>query len=175
MNEPVVEGVQVQAFDANGNMQTTMTAANGTYAFAGLSLPVRIEFSAWDGQSFPGPKGAGSATSVQFHAAATTTANFGILNPAHYSQTNPPLLTSCFVNGSAVGNTGDAMVRFPYTAGCEDSNLNGTCDPGTGSFLTPAPVEVATAAQIGPTWGLDYHRESSSVFAAAFMKRHVGF
>ncbi|WP_164490234.1 SdrD B-like domain-containing protein [Runella sp. SP2] len=176
LSEPLVEGVDVQATDATGAIQTKTTNASGAYSFTGLTLPVRIQFSNIPSGNFSGTHGTGSFSSVQFFSANTTTANLGISNPNLYSQTAPPLVTNCYVVGSAVGNTQDAMIGFSYSAGCIDADLNGVCDTGSANtFTTPAPSHIATATQVGSTWGLAYHRPSKSVFAASFMKRHVGF
>ena len=164
-NEPFVPGVTVKAYDGT-NAQvggTKTTDSNGAYSFSGLTLPVRIEFSGFQTSDYPAPVGPGNNSSVQFYSSATTTANFGLNYPANYcNSTNPNLIVPCYVAGDplaggASGNRG-VIVSLPYNS--------------TGS--SPTVSYLATAKQIGSVYGQALLRSTKNLFAAAFVKRHVG-
>lgn len=52
--------------------------------------------------------------------------------------------------------------------------LGGDTGPA-GNVDLPNKAILATAQDMGPTWGLAYQNGSNSIFSAAFMKRHVAF
>lgn len=69
------------------------------------------------------------------------------------------------------------LVTFEYDDGCRNYNMDGDCTVAgeTGGFRTPVPGFAANGDTLGSTWGLAHHRESNSLFAAAYMKRHARF
>ncbi|MBK8678873.1 MAG: hypothetical protein IPN25_09385 [Sphingobacteriales bacterium] len=92
-NEIFIEGVTVKAYDASGaEVGSTTTDQDGAYSFTGLTLPLRIEFIPFLEEDYAAPNGSGSKTSVQFYAAATTTANFGI---NYAGNTHPIVIQKC--------------------------------------------------------------------------------
>ncbi|WP_245536703.1 choice-of-anchor A family protein [Thiothrix nivea] len=127
--------------------------------------------------NFPISGGDISLTLTDFDEVACTLADVAVAAPATCSDQAPPrtplplvsascsatdsdLSTSSYVYGHQIdGSHKDkaALVSFAYT----DVN-----DP-----LTP----LATAAQIGTTWGLAHHESGNTLYAAALMKRHAGF
>ncbi|MCB0079375.1 MAG: hypothetical protein KDE47_00520, partial [Caldilineaceae bacterium] len=133
--------------DANGNY-TLNTTGNGPYRLAFTNLPTGYE---------PTMHGAGSGTSTQFVSAPASNVNFGVNHPMDYSQSNPDVVSNVYVNGDA-NPTSRAVVKFAYN------------DSGT----SPTPTTLATKAQVGSTWGLAYARTTNTIYAAAFLKRHVG-
>ncbi|MBO0933878.1 Ig-like domain-containing protein [Fibrella aquatilis] len=163
-----VGGITVTATSINGVVTTTTTssavASLGNYSFTpGGTGPFRVEFSGLPAGYFPGPKGTGSGTSVQFVAAGSTNVNLGINYPTDYSQANPFYLVPCYVNGdplSATGNAGSqgSLVTLPYSS--------------TGN--NPSEFAIATGAQIGAVFGVAYQRTARQAFTAAFVKRHSG-
>ncbi len=168
-NEPFVAGVTVKAYDASGAaVGTTTTDANGAYSFSGLTLPLRIEFASASTGDYASATGSGSATSVQFYTAATTTANLSLQYPQDYcNSSNPQMIIPCFVNGDPTqggsAGTDPVLVKFPYDASGIAYN-GGTPD-----------VAIATASNVGAVWALAYQKTTQQLFSAAFLKRHVGF
>ncbi len=163
-NELGVKGVTVTITDAGGAVTTQMTASDGTWNDPVSNFPVRVEFT-WP--SLPwlesSPDGSGSNTSVQFISSTSSNVDFGLYQPGKYGTSNPEMYTPRYVAGDplAVGSNSasDAvMVEVPYTAdGDRDAN-----------------TDLATAAEIGSTWGVAYDAKRSVIYAAAFLKRHIG-
>lgn len=172
-----VGGVTVTAYDGTGAAVGTATsAADGTYTLTATGTgPYRIEFTTIPSGFKSSFHGADSGTTVQFVAnGVSTNVNLGITRPADYCQNNPTLVTSCYSMGNPLSSsnapfldvTGRAAIHtFPYASGALTT-------PGA---LSPAPTSLATASQVGATWGLAYSRTSRQVFAGAFFKRHAGF
>ncbi len=164
-------GVVVTAYSSSGSAVASATSsATGTYALTGLSAATqyRLEFTNLPTGFAPGARGTDSPTTVQFVESSSCAAHVGLNRPELYCQSNPTLATNCYLNGNQSTLTGDVLVTFPFTAG----NTGNSLPPGVD---TPAPTHEAAANQIGPTWGLAYQRQSNSLFAAAFMKRHTSF
>ncbi|HLF24848.1 MAG TPA: SdrD B-like domain-containing protein [Anaerolineae bacterium] len=161
-------GVRVTAFDANGAALTsTLTISDGTYALnVGNGARVRVEFSNLPPGAFSGPFGADSVTSVSFAQSPNCDVDFGLSQPNAYCQSDPDIATNCYIFGPQTDVVSPVLVSFPYSAG--GASLPAIDDPPT------HPVH-ATSDQVGTTWGLAFQRESNSLFAAAFMKRHTGF
>ncbi|MGQ9887767.1 MAG: SdrD B-like domain-containing protein [Aggregatilineales bacterium] len=171
--EPGVAGIAVTAFGADGNViASAVTGAGGQYTLAGLpeGAEVRVEFTGLPAYLRSGPAGSQNNTSVAFVTCApgAPALDFGVNNPGHYCQQNPNVATSCYVIGYQIGVTDTTMVAFPYTSGSGDF----TPPPGA-RFDNPPYTQLAQANDIGSTWGLAYHRTSSTLFAAAFLKRHA--
>lgn len=169
-----VPGVVVTAYDGGGNVVgTATTAANGTYTLiAGGTGPYRIEFTNLPSGFQPAPHGPDNFSTVQFVPDGNSSnIDLGILLPSSYCQNNPLLITNCYVPGDQIVGTNSispTLISFPYTAGSNAS--------------TPPPYDIPithtvsiTASQLGPTWGLAYARTTGRLYAAAFMKKHVGF
>ncbi|MFN8355009.1 MAG: SdrD B-like domain-containing protein [Spirosomataceae bacterium] len=168
-----VGGVTVTAYRSDGAVAATGTTSTASATIGQYSLTVsgssayRIEFSNFPTGYFSGPKGSGSATSVQFVTGNTGTASLGINYPADYCQNNPQVAIPCYVNGDPLLNISDdtkeaglveVLVSFPYNS--------------TG---TTAPSKMAKGNQMGAVWGLAYQKESNTLYSGALMKRHVGF
>ncbi|MBK8684422.1 MAG: hypothetical protein IPN26_05220 [Bacteroidetes bacterium] len=88
-NEVGMKDVTVKAYDASGaEVGSTTSSSTGAYSFTGLTLPLRIEFTNFGSASLhPAANGSNNTSSVQFYTAATSSADFAVNNPAHYSQT----------------------------------------------------------------------------------------
>ncbi|MEL6273677.1 MAG: SdrD B-like domain-containing protein, partial [Bacteroidota bacterium] len=171
--EPLVPGLTATAYDdanvvaaqdnssTDGNYVLSIGAGAGTHRVEITGLP-----------SFLQPGAAGTTT--VFFASANQTVAVALENPGQFSQNDPRLITTCFIEGPQPGATEEALIRFDYDAGCFDAGVNGNCNDG-GMFDTPAPVAIASAGQIGSTFGLAYQKSMESVYVASFMKRHAGF
>ncbi len=107
--------------------------------------------------------GTGSNTATQFVDATATNVNLGLNYPSDFCQNNPNLAANCGTFGPASTNTAAALYQFPYSA---RSNPAGTD--------APTPTARASAAQIGSTWGIAYHKQSKNVLVSAYFKRHIG-
>ncbi len=166
--EQGVPGVIVTAYPVTGSPLSATTDINGAYSFvnAGITAAgnkLRLEFSGIPSNLFSGPQSTtagGSGTIVQFvTASSSTTANLAVNDAAEYCQTNPKWATGCYVNGLATG-TDAALVVNNYNAS---------------GFASGAPyTQAASTANIGSTWGLAYSRKTKRLFAATYLKRHVG-
>ena len=178
-----VAGVTVTAYDCNGNAIATATTDElGQYTFGVLSpapsvtSPIRVEFTStllpYLSSSLLGTN---NQSNVQFVNSVSCDVNYGLINPAVYCQDNPKMSTPCYISGDPLaGGTsaaGDVMVSFDYSnSGIGTNVLAGFGVPQT----APSPQKDALGSEIGSTWGLAYHQEKSTLYAAAFVKRHVG-
>ncbi|MCI0745878.1 MAG: HYR domain-containing protein, partial [Verrucomicrobia subdivision 3 bacterium] len=168
-----VQGVSVTAFAASGAVVGSATSgADGSYSLTATGTgPYRIEFSNIPAGFQPGPHGAGVGSTVQFVPDGNSSnINLALVVPQEYCQNNPVLVTSCYVGGTQ-NVSSEVVVSFPYSAGT-------TRDGGPSPFSdydAPAHGILARANQAGTTWGLSYSRSGSSLYAAAFMKKHTGF
>lgn len=161
-NEPFVAGVTVNAYDANGSVATATTDVNGAYAFSGLTLPVRIEFTNYASGDYSAPWGSGSNTSVQFYSTATSSANFGVNYPSDYCHTENPFVgVNAYRNGDPAASDVASKNAF-YTFGY---NSSGNAANNIG----------AITGQIGATYGQAYQKQTKFSFEAAYVKRHTGF
>ena len=172
-----VAGVTVSAYDAAGALQgTAVSDAAGAYSLVAAGTgPYRIEFTALPTGYRPSAHGlgaTGSGTTVQFVPDGNSTnVNLGIIDPASFCQNNPTIYTSCFVFGDNVGGANSAMpvlVDFPYAAGANTGTPSDYFLPSTHGLMVPANG-------LGSVFGLGFHRPTSRIFAAAFMKKHAGY
>ncbi len=162
-----VAGVTVQVYDCNGLMAASDVTDNyGNWYVnpAGISFPVRVEFSnlpAWANSTF---NGTNSATSVQFVASASCTVHFGVANPADYcGASNPLIVVACYESGNAfygaTGNENKGIISFPYnSSGPTPTGING----------------VAKIYEVGTVWGMGWQRKNKRMFTSAMLKRHSG-
>ncbi len=118
-------GIEIKAYDCNGNLAgTTQTDVYGKYTLAipANAYPVRVEFGslpAFAGQGTP--NGTDGRTTVQFVSSANCNVDLGVLNPNDYCQSNPQVITPCYINGNPLASgspsaTMDALVSFAYGA-----------------------------------------------------------
>ncbi|MCW1967785.1 MAG: hypothetical protein KIH69_006660, partial [Anaerolineae bacterium] len=170
-----VSGVTVTAYDATGAaLSTTATDNGGAYTLTVANgTPIRIEFTNLPLDYQPGVAGANSGTTVLFATSPITNQNLGLIRPCQYCQNTPNLASSYHVNGDPLGGgtAGDAqsLVSFAYTSTAPYTSAV----PNAWGFV--APTGLALSEQIGSSWGLAWQRSSNSLFAAALMRRHMGF
>ena len=170
-NEPPVEGIRVQATNAAGTVvATALTGADGSYT---LDVPdgveVRIAFDNLPSFLRYGPDGAETSPGVTFETctAASAPVNVGLANPGQHCDLNPDVVTSCYSLGDQLAgpnNGDDVLLSVPYTAG----GL-------TGGFDTPVHTTLSVANEIGSVWGIAHQRQTDTLFAGAFQKRHAGY
>lgn len=179
--EPGIAGIVVTAYAADGGSTACTTQVDGTYGLdpAGV-FPVRLEFTLpVDGSlNFlrAGAAGPNSRTSVTFVAAPSAGVDVGFNNPGDFCGANPApdLVVSCFVFGEQLDNPSGVnkdlpvLRRNPYTAGSTDTT-------NSAAVRNPPSTVVAQAKQLGAIWGLTWNARTQTIYAAAFLKRHVGF
>ncbi|MCB9309228.1 MAG: hypothetical protein H6567_04105 [Lewinellaceae bacterium] len=170
-NEPLVAGINVTAYSSTGVCGTAVTTGTGAtnYSLTGCGTgAVRIEFtipstgacnlsSAID---YTSGGGASYGSSVQFANGNSSNVNFAINAPEDYflPAENPRLYLPCYINGDPANSNvaaADAFVGVNFDA-------------------TGAIDHVATAGEIGSTWGVAYSKQAQKIFTSAFLKRHVG-
>ena len=160
--ESGISGVTITAYNRTGtSLGATVSDTWGVYTLTvGTTDSIRIEFSGWSSFDKPSAVGSSNGGVVQFVVGGATNVNFGLNNPIHYTQSNPLLVTSCYINGRT-DTTGinDVLVRWLY------NNTN---------TQTNGKRVIATKQQIGSTWGLAYARETKKMYVASFLKRHSG-
>lgn len=173
--EPGIGGIDVVASDSNGMpVGSATTLADGSYSAAlsvGAGSAVRVEFQNAPSFLQPGPAGNDSGTTVIFAQSGDTGINVGFNNPAQFCQQaqalgDLELVTNCYIAGAQAGSIAEVLVGYDYLGG--DTGPAGDVD-------LPNKAILATAQDMGPTWGLAYQSGSNSIFSAAFMKRHVAF
>ena len=152
--------------DGSAVVAQTLVQTDGSYLLPGIfsaGSDIRLEFSDLPDWLQSSAAGDDSGTTVQFHSAATCSADLAVNNPNHFCETNPLISSSCFLNGdplasgSTVGPLG-ALFTWPYNR-------------RTNSAL---PDRAATAAEVGSIWGQAWDRNTSTLYAAAVLRRHAG-
>jgi len=174
-NDPLYPpgGVQVDAYDANGQTDAcTVTGNSYSCDFDGLSgTDFRLQFSISSADAAAGwsgtIRGADSKSSVQFVSDGDSAA-WGITPPSKCPDDGVgvegnanvqagKLWGTCFVNGSA--DNGIAPDDSIVAVNADNSGI----------------IEhLATKDQVGSVWGLAYNEWDSVLFTSAFVKRHVG-
>ncbi|MFN8344916.1 MAG: SdrD B-like domain-containing protein [Spirosomataceae bacterium] len=183
-----IPGIQVNSYINNGLGDVLLGSAvsndTGYYNLspaAAAGQLIRIEFAIpanfcnlSNAIDYPALGGNNYGTNVQFVKGPAANVNFGIQNPAEYvTNPNPTLFVPCYVNGdplasgTQVGSI-DAFVSFSY------NSYGVPGDPLPGGGTVPSPNKLATASQIGTTWGVAYSKQAKKVFTSAFLKRHSG-
>jgi protocatechuate 3,4-dioxygenase beta subunit len=113
--------------------------------------------------------GGTAKTRTQFANDAETTIDLPLNYPAEFCQNNPTLATPCYIEGASNGTfaADPVLVTFPYSSKGTGNNSN--------LFTNlPAPAKVAKASDIGATWGVSYHKPTTSILTSAYYKRHTG-
>ena len=165
-----VGGIEVKLFDGGGQVGSTTTASDGTYAFASAvnGTFYRIEFkipTALNAYKLTA-KGTISNVATQFITAPNCIVNVAVALPADYCQANPFLISPIYVNGDPLNVLGSAkdsttLIATPYNVPTgNDYNLQ---------------KKLLKTAQIGATWGVAYQRSRKIIISTATLKRHVGF
>jgi uncharacterized repeat protein (TIGR01451 family) len=166
--EPTLTGIRVTAYDSNNQIVGSATTdATGSYQMtigAVVATSVRVEFTGLPDYLRSARFGSNSLTTVTFADCngGTSTVDFGAVNPSDYCHTNAPdLATSCYVVDDQLSGlyvNEPTFIEFPYTATGDQPHQT-----------------LATAQQIGTTFGLAYQRTSDSYFIGSFLKRYAGF
>ncbi|GAB4043273.1 hypothetical protein GCM10028810_04960 [Spirosoma litoris] len=160
-----MSAITVTLFRCDADNQSTQVAQmqtdlNGAYSFTGLTAGTtyRVEFSNLPAGYQPTYQGTNNGTMVQFTQPGSCTTSLGINQTTDFCQTNPLLVTPCYLDGAVTPNTtagNDVLVGVSY------NYANG-------------PYHLGTRTQIGSTWGVAYAKTTKKLYTAAFLKRHVG-
>jgi hypothetical protein len=166
--EPGVPGVTINAFNnADVLIASTISDANGNYSIP-FTEPVRLEFVVGAGQNCVNPSFDISSfsedgNSVRFISTSTSNVNYAINTLDDYTiNSNPEVYTPRYIagdplGGGSSGNT-DVFLGHSYNS--------------SGSPISP---KTLNNSEIGSVWGVAYSKQAKKVFAAAFLKRHVGY
>ncbi len=174
--EPGVEDVRVMIYgsDVNGSdilIETVFTDSNGEYSFSSTDITFdadekyRIEFSDWPECYMPSLKGNSNGGSTIVACSLSCENHFALVDTDTYCQTNPYLITSCYVEGDQGATSAEVLVGWRHDV-VPEANEN--------DDINNINYE-ALSGQIGTTFGLAYHKRSNRIFAAAHMKRFAGF
>ncbi len=147
-------GVTVVATDSTGVVEVTQTDANGLYELLTVADDVRIDFSGFPENTFPGRVTGTTGATVRFLDATSDR------DMVDLALTSPMLVTTQFYYDDALEgmNSGEAAVlAVPYSSS---------------DFLSP--TVLATVSDVGSVWGLAYQPSSNSVYTSSFVKRHAG-
>ena len=174
-NEPLVQGVTINAYNAANTLCGTTTSAGSAapnYSLTGCgTAAVRVEFvvpmtgsctnSVID---FSALSGTTYGSSIQFVSSNSSNVNFAVMNPSDYNTgtTGVNVYIPCYISGDplvagAVANA-DWFVGYPYT------------NSGTSTL----PSQKVNGSVIGPVWGVAYSKQANKIFTSALLKRHIG-
>lgn len=162
-----VSGITVTAYPKSGAPLSTTTDGFGQFSLSvpAASYPVRLEYTqipAFLSGGRSGPNGSSSRTTVQFLSAPTCQANLGVLNQQEYCDTNPLIITPCYVHGD------------PLVAGTSGSDPGIVGLPYTSTGRAPAKTFMLPNNSMGTTWAVAYNKTTKRLFTAAVVRRHAG-
>ena len=155
-----IAGIEVYLYacDAGGNSMAVAdrtTDADGTYFFDGLTdgTTYRVEFIVPSSMSFlqSGFNGMDSRTTVQFVNSPSCDANIGLATPADFCEADPSLAIPCYVNGDPLVTGSGSAIEEAFVL------FKSSYEGGN-----PKPTLLATAAEIGATWGTAYNKASKN-------------
>ena len=175
--EAGVFGATVTAYDSANVVQgTTTSAIDGTYTLSATGAgPYRIEFVSNNTSLYPGSHGSDSDSSVQFVSDGNSSGvNAAFYNPAEYCQSDPHVVTPCFVLGDqATGaySALDTLVSVPQSYG---SNRTDGSTVVADWQVPGAPSKYAVASDIGTTYGVVWDRTRSKIYTSAYLKQFTG-
>ncbi len=168
--------VTITVTDSTGAQASAVSGPDGSYSVSTASLtgPFTVAFTIDPtiGHLRPGPIGPDSRSDIQVAADGAENVDFGVINPAHYCQANPTVVTNCYVEFDQVAgpnSDGPVLVQTEYLAS-GDGTANGTPE-----------VAITNANAVGTTWGLAVDNRNDSdysnniIYAASFMKRFAGY
>ncbi len=166
-NEPGLGGITINAYDAAGALIATQVSSSVIASLGNYSFPssgansissgkkVRLEFVNLNLNDYPSAAG---GTSVQFVTSPATGADFGVVYPDDYCQSDPKIVVDAYESGANTTNTNKLIYTFNYSS----------------SGTTPAPSTYIQAKDIGSVWGLAYQKKNKRIFMSTFLKRHAG-
>ncbi|WP_041730799.1 SdrD B-like domain-containing protein [Conexibacter woesei] len=163
-----VAGLTARAFVASTRVvDTTTTAADGTYTLNAPDARVRIELSGprpwWSTRQLNGLR-----SHEQFVDAsrAVRGADFGVHYTRDWSVNNPPVSYAMHWPGPTNVNSGNSAIR----------GIDYFTTPQTGSTFNTEPSRrtLATFGEIGTVYGVGIDQSTGTLYAGAYYKRFAG-
>ena len=163
-----VAGLTVRAFTGSTTVvDTTTTAADGTYTLNAPDAPVRVELSAprpwWSTRQLNGLR-----SHEQFVDASRPVrgADFGVHYTRDWSVDNPPVSYAMHWPGPTSVNSGQSAIR----------GIDYFTTPATrGTFDTePSRQNLATFGEVGTVYGIGIDQSTGALYAGAYYKRFAG-
>jgi SdrD B-like domain len=114
-------GIKVYAFNCAGvKIDSAVTDSKGNYVLTKVTAAddsVRIEFvaSSFPAWAKPTYNGTSGRTDVQFVKAPSCNVNLGMVKTTDYCQTDPDIVTACFVAVTTLGSS-PAIISFKLSA-----------------------------------------------------------
>ncbi len=175
--DPGVAGVTVTVTTSTGVVQVDTTDANGEWSVTvdDGQFPVRAQFSTLPSGWQSAPSGTDSGTTTQFIDSPADCANpfdgdgpsgnLGVVAPGSFCESNPNLVTSCFLFGNVVDHDNQAAI-VRLADGTQDNNAET-------DWATPAYEVSATLGQVGTVWGQGVNPRNGDVYLGSMVKRHT--
>ncbi|WP_035812384.1 SdrD B-like domain-containing protein, partial [Jiangella gansuensis] len=177
----LLEGIEVYAYDADGNVAgPALTAADGTYSLPVTSdagpwrveanVPDTPEWAEWRDSVVGRAAGTSNGTTVQFiDSVPATGVDFSFQTPGAFVENNPYVYLPAFRYG---GHDGVQTAEFAGAAHEYDA-----MSPNT-TTAVPTTMQVPFG-QVGTTYGTAWQRAEEpggigTVFASAYVRRHSG-
>ena len=156
-------GITVIVYDASGTkLGETTTDEEGGWGFdLDDGEQARIEFVLPSYLQPAAAAGGNWNTNVIMATSPICNLHFGVQRPGvdYWADIDSTIVTNCYVYGDNISGpnaTSGAVVKFPYDG-------------------SATPTYLATAEEVGTTFGLTYHSTTNSIFVSSFMRRHSGF
>jgi SdrD B-like domain/Secretion system C-terminal sorting domain len=171
--DPGIQGVTIKAYNSTDVLQATaITSADGSYSFSSAQISggtaVRLEFTVAAGSShlYASSAAQNYGSNVQFVTAPATNIKAAFNSPKDFITVNntPIFVAKHWGNSAPDATTG---------ANKNESALVMFAETNSGS--TPPPKGIAKLREVGNTWGVAYHNQSKTVFAATFFRKFGGF
>jgi len=176
--EAGVYGAKVTAYDSANSVQGTANSAiDGSYSLSvSGSGPYRVEFVSSNSSLYPGAHGSDSDSSVQFVEDGNSTGiDAAFYNPSEYCQSDPHVVTPCYVFGDQIGganSAGDTLVSVPQSHG--SNRIDGSTVVADWQ-IPSSPTRYAVASEIGTTYGVVWDRTRSKLYTSAYHKQFTGY
>ncbi|NPA60887.1 MAG: hypothetical protein GXO06_01205, partial [Epsilonproteobacteria bacterium] len=157
-NELGVEGVEVVAYDKDGNIAAKATTnRSGEYLLDVEDGEYRVEFSSWPSYLKESMDGKSSNSSVRF-AKDGDIVNFGLYYSGEYCQLQPKVASVFQTNG------------LYYDEDPDYDDIFGVFDYNE---TNPENIDfVAKKVDLGSVWGIAYSRKRELFYTSTFFRRH---
>lgn len=165
LGENGADGITVHAVNSGGEVVASgITDVDGVFKLTVLpELPIKIELAGLPSGVFGGPMGESVKSAIQFTKVdGDCSKRFGLYSSSEYCPASQ-IVTTQLVPGDS--QTDGPIAGMPALVGFDYLS--------TGSAALNPATQLATARQLGTTWGIAYHKYSKVVFAGAMMKRHA--
>lgn len=155
-----ISNVLISVQDTSGNtVGNFYTDTGGNYLISGLVNGSEYRLVFVDNDGLEGtPVGKDNFTRVQYIQVPECNRSVGLLHPDHTCGSNPPIATTCFVQGEITENSNmETIVFLDY------------------QFNSLSPVnKFAMHGETGSIWGIAWKASSKEIFTSAFIKQYSG-